>query len=266
MKTYFPDDSYDTPEKTPRYLADRMFLNSRWWFHLKFLKIVFLSSRLAVKGLYTNEEWVKASFNILKEIEGCGGRFHIRGIDNLRRSSEPLVIVSNHMSALETVIYPCIISSIRPITFVVKSNLVDMPLFGHILRSREPIVVGRINPKEDLINVLKEGQKILEKGKSLVIFPQSTRYLRFDADKFNTLGIKLAQRAGVNILPAAIKTDFWGNSKYFIKDLGPLHRHKPIYMTFGEPMAIKGNGKEEHRQIVNFIETNLSKWQDSTTG
>lgn len=263
MKSYFPDDSYDTPEDTPRYLGDRLLLNSRWGFYLRFIKIIVKASKLAVKGLLDNKEWVKASLNVFKAIERFGGRFHLKGIDNLGKSKEPVVIISNHMSTLETVIFPCIIVPFRPTTFVVKESLVTRPIFGPIMRSREPIVVGRTNPKEDLIKVLTEGQMILEKGTSLVIFPQSTRHIHFDPEKFNSLGIKVAKRAGVKVIPAAIKTDFWGNSKHFIKDLGPIDRKKPIHMTFGEPMEIKGSGKEEHKEIIEFIASNLSKWHDS---
>lgn len=263
MKTYFSKDIYNTPEDTPRSLGDRILLNSRWWFHFSFIKIVLHCRKLAVKGLYDDKEWVKTSLMVFKAIERCGGRFHIKGIDNLRKSADkPVVVVSNHMSTLETIIFPCIIASIRPVTFVVKESLVKQHIFGPIMRSREPIVVGRKNPREDLVKVLNEGQEILKKGRSLVIFPQSTRHVEFIPEQFNTLGVKLAQRAGVKIIPTAIKTDFWGNSKVeFLKDLGPISRDKPIYMNFAEPMEIKSRGKEEHQQVIEFIESNLKKWK-----
>lgn len=269
MKNYFPNDCYDTPPDTPRYWGDRLLFGSRWGFYIPFIFDVILGSRkLAVRGLFDDEEWVKACIKVFRLIEKCGGRFHIEGIDNIRKSPDsPFVFVSNHMSTLETTIFPAIIASIRPVTFVVKESLVKQRIFGPIMRSREPIVVGRKNPREDLVKVLKEGQEILQGGRSLVVFPQSTRYIEFDPAKFNTLGVKLAQRAGVKVLPVAIKTDFWGNSKIEpLKDLGPLSRDKPIYMTFGEPMEIKGNGKEEHRQIVDFIISHLKEWGCPTAG
>jgi len=48
---------------------------------------------------------------------------------------------------------------------------------------------------------------------SVLIFPQTTRDLRFDPNKFNTLGIKLAKRAKVPVIPVAVKTDAWGMGK-----------------------------------------------------
>jgi 1-acyl-sn-glycerol-3-phosphate acyltransferase len=268
MNTFFPKDSYDTPEDTPRYWGDRLLLHSRWAFYIPFIEIIFASRKLAVQGAYDDEKWVESCLKVLKLIEKCGGRFHIKGIDNLRKSvGQSVVIVSNHMSTLETAIFPCLINPILPVTYVVKESLVTQRVFGPIMRSREPIVVGRKNPKEDLIKVLTEGQETLEKGRSLVIFPQSTRSVEFLPEKFNSLGIKLARRAGVKVIPTAIKTDFWGNSKIkFMKDLGPISRDKPIYMTFGEPMEIEGTGKEQHQQVIDFVMSHLEEWNSPTQG
>jgi 1-acyl-sn-glycerol-3-phosphate acyltransferase len=258
----FSADSYDTPENTRRYLGDRILFNSRWWLYLRFASVVIKSSRLAIKGKYDDEAWIKASFRIFQHIEGCGGRFHIRGLDNLRKTKEPLIIVSNHMTTLETVIFPCLIVPFRPMTFVVKEALVKGRMFGPIMRSRNPITVSRTNPREDFRAVLEQGKEILERGQSVVIFPQATRRIEFVPEQFNSLAIKLAKNTSVRVLPMAVKTDFWGNSKR-LKGFGPLDRKKPIYITFDEPMTVKGNGKEEHQQIIRFISSHLEKWKKS---
>jgi len=258
----FSADSYDTPENSRRYIGDRILFNSRWWFYLCFSKVVINSSRLARKGKYDDEAWIKASFRVFQHIEGCGGRFHIRGLDNLKKTKEPLIIVSNHMSTLETIIFPCLIAPFRPMTFVVKEALVKGRMFGPIMRSRNPITVSRINPREDFRAVLEQGKEILEKGQSVVIFPQATRSSEFVPAQFNSLGIKLAKNTGVKVLPMAVKTDFWGNSPH-LKGFGPIDRKKPIYMTFDKPMTVKGNGKEEHQQIIRFISSHLEKWNEA---
>lgn len=258
----FSGDEYHTPENTRRYLGDRILFNSRWWLYLCFASVVIKSSQMARKGKYDDEAWIKASFRVFQHIEGCGGRFHIRGLDNLKKTTEPLIIISNHMSTLETVIFPCLFVPFRPITFVVKEALVMGRVFGPIMRSRNPITVSRTNPREDFRAVLDQGKEILDKGVSLVIFPQATRRVEFIPEQFNSLGIKLAKNTGVKVLPMAIKTDFWGNSQH-LKGFGPLDRKKPIYMTFDEPMTVKGNGKEEHQQIIRFISSHLEEWKKS---
>ena len=87
------------------------------------------------------------------------------------------------------------------------------------------------------------------------------RTIEFRPDDFNSLGVKLARRYGVQIVPIAIKTDFWGNGKY-LKDLEFINRHKPIYMSFGKPLSVNGTGKEEHKKIISFIASNLMKWSE----
>lgn len=163
------------------------------------------------------------------------------------------------MSILETMIFPGIIAPMKDVTFVVKQSLTEYPVFGSVMQSCDPIVVSRSNSREDLINVMTQGQELLSKGTSIVIFPQSTRNVIFKPEEFNSLAVKLAGKAGVPVLPIAIKTDFWSNGKY-LKDFGAIHRDKIIHMAFGEPIQIHGKGREEHKTIIDFIANQLSEW------
>ena len=129
------------------------------------------------------------------------------------------------------------------------------------MRSRDPVTVGRSNSREDLIKVLTQGKKRLGNGISVVIFPQSTRQSEFNPDKFNSLGVKLASKSGVQLIPIAIKTDFWGNGKR-MKELGPINREKTIYMDFGSPIDIDGSGKDAHLETIKHISSNLNKWNN----
>jgi 1-acyl-sn-glycerol-3-phosphate acyltransferase len=105
------------------------------------------------------------------------------------------------------------------------------------------------------------GKELLAQGISVIIFPQSTRTTTFSPDNFNSLGIKLAKVGGVKVIPVAIKTDFWGNGK-FLKDFGPIHRRKQIFMVFGQPFTIQGSGKEEHKRTIDFIQAHLNEWNN----
>ena len=127
------------------------------------------------------------------------------------------------------------------------------------MRSRNPIVVGRTDPRKDLEAVMTGGMDLLGNGISIIIFPQSTRSVIFNPEEFNSLGVKLAKKAGVDVVPIAIKTDFWGNGK-LIKELGPLNSKKPIYIKFGDPMKIAGNGREANQRIIEFIQSSLNEW------
>jgi 1-acyl-sn-glycerol-3-phosphate acyltransferase len=162
------------------------------------------------------------------------------------------------MSTLETMVLPGLIAPHREVTFVVKESLVKHPLFGHVMRSRDPIVVGRTDPRKDFEEVMTKGMQLLSRGTSIVIFPQSTRSVDFKPEEFNTLGVKLAKKAGVKVVPIALKTDFWGQGK-LIKELGPLDHKKTIYFKFGEPFSLSGSGKTENQKIIDFIQSSLKE-------
>jgi 1-acyl-sn-glycerol-3-phosphate acyltransferase len=156
-----------------------------------------------------------------------------------------------------------LIAPVKEVTFVVKESLTRNPVFGPIMRARNPIAVARKDSRTDLVKVITEGQQKLAEGTSVIIFPQSTRAFDFDPSKFNTLGIKLAQKAGVRVVPMAIKTDAWALGKV-IKDVGNLKRNVPVYIKFGEPLSINGPGKEEHQKVVDFIGSHVEMWNSAT--
>jgi 1-acyl-sn-glycerol-3-phosphate acyltransferase len=229
-------------------------------FYLQVFMIVLKASRLAKRGRYGDAQWIKSSLNTIKALESVGGRFEIDNVPSYRKFESPCVFIANHMSVLETFVLPCLIQPQCNITFVVKESLIDYPFFRHVMRSRNPIVVGRANPRQDLRTVLKEGQKLLKSNISVIIFPQTTRRVNFEPSSFNTLGVKLAARAKVPVIPIALKTDAWGLGRK-IKDFGKIYPDKTVHICFGEPLQIQGSGKEEHRIVVDFIMAKLKDWQ-----
>ncbi len=259
---YFDSWSYDTPDSGKPGLIERLLYHHRLYFTLKYATIVFKTRKEAIKGIYDTKAWADSSFFIFKFIEKTGGKFHISGMENIVACSSPVLFIGNHMSTLETMILPCIIAPHREVTFVVKDSLVRHPLFGHVMRSRDPIVVGRTDPRKDFDEVMTKGPELLSRGISIVIFPQSTRSVVFNPEEFNSLGVKLAKKAGVSVVPFALKTDFWGQGK-LIKELGPLDSKKPIYIKFGRPFPIVGNGKAENQRIIEFIQVSMNEWSNA---
>lgn len=225
----------------------------------RLVSVVVRGSSKAKRGSYATADWVASSLETLRALEEIGCTVEINGVDNFRALNGPCVFIGNHMSTLETMVLPCIISQFRDSTFVVKQSLVDYPVFKHIMRSRDPITVGRTNPREDLKAVFEGGEARLKAGRSIVIFPQTTRTEVFDPAEFNTIGIKLAKRANVPVVPVALKTDAWGNGKY-LKDYGKVDPSKKVWFEFGKAMTIAGRGDEEHQQIIDFISGKLKEW------
>lgn len=252
--------TYETAPKVPKLLRNRLLLGSRWPVFATFFQSILKYRPLAVKGLYDDTVWAASSQDLLHKLEGCGAKFSVQGLEHLDKLSGPAVIVANHMSTLETLMLPGLINPRKPCTFVVKESLANGLIWGPIMRSRKPILVSRKDPRADLDAVFEQGCKALAEGRSVVIFPEGTRRSNFKREDFNTLGIKLAARASVPILPVALKTDFWGNSP-ILKGFGPVRRSRIVHFEFGEAMAIEGRGKAQHEQILDFIEGRLNAWK-----
>jgi len=104
----------------------------------------------------------------------------------------------------------------------------------------------------------------LHAGTSIVIFPQTTRTPAFDPGQFNTIGVKLAKKAGAPVVPIALKTDAWGTGTY-LKDYGRIAPSRKAHIAFGEPLRIKDRGAEEHQKIIEFIIGKLAEWNKETT-
>lgn len=223
-------------------------------------RVVFRAARLARAGAYTDEAWMRSSFGIVQALESVGCRLTVEGVRLFRGLDRPCVFIGNHMSTLETFVLPWVIRQHRPVTFVVKESLVTYPVFKHVMKSRDPVVVGRRNAKEDFTTVMREGTKRLEAGTSIVVFPQTTRTVRFDPAHFNSIGVKLARRAGAPVVPFALRTDAWGNSGTLVKDFGRIEPRHPIHFAFGEPLTVAGTGKAENQAIIQFIQEHLAAW------
>jgi 1-acyl-sn-glycerol-3-phosphate acyltransferase len=246
-------------------LQAKMFPSLTFYYHV--LMIVLRGSAKAKRGHYDIAEWSKSSLATLSALEHVGVNIEITGIDSITSFDGPCVFIANHMSTLETFVLPAIIAPMKDVTFVVKQSLVEYPIFKHIMRSRDPITVGRENPREDLKAVLEGGTERLKEGRSIIIFPQTTRTPVFDPEAFNTIGIKLAKKAGAPVVPIALKTDAWGNGKY-LKDYGRIVPSKRVYFAFGKPLTIRDRGAEEHNEIIRFISGKLKEWEtaDGTFG
>ncbi len=259
MEQIFSGNVYTTRQDYPRSGASKVFLRTRMGFYFQYLYRVLGSRSDAVRGIYDDSRWVFRSYEIFKDIEGYGGRFHIEGFDHLKQGGEPYVIVGNHMSTLETMTLPCMVRPFFPVTFVMKDSLVKSWLTGPIMRSRDPIIVGRKNPREDLKAVLEKGKELLMKGISIILFPQSQRVAHFSPADFNSLGVKLAKSVGAKVIPLALKTDFWGIGR-LIKEVGRIDRRIPIRFEFGEPFSVEGNGSSAQERIVQFITDRMHAW------
>ena len=249
---------YHTPPGRAGWLArrfPRLFLYPLLW------QCIAVGAYTAIRGRYDNEFWALHSRQVLRALEYVGCRIHVEGLEHITEVQGPCVFVANHMSALETLVLPGLIEPRKHSTFVVKRSLTTAFAFGHVMRSRDPVVVDRKNPRDDLAIMLAGCEERLARGISMIIFPQATRSPYFDREQFNSIGVKVAKRNKAPLIPLALKTDAWGcGGKGALKDYGKISPDLPVRFRFGKALRVEGNGKEEQVHVCGFIEDALAEW------
>lgn len=208
---------------------------------------------------FDNQDVFNTSYNTIKLVERVGGTVEIKGLEHLASQPGPAVVVANHMSLLDAFMLPCLIIAFRPMCVVIKKELTEYPGFGRTMSTLNHIAVTRENPRADFRAVMEEGATFLNNGISMLIFPQSTRNAVFVPSEFNTLGEKLAAKAGVPVIPVAVKTDLHGNGRLF-KEFGRIDPSLPVRVRFGPAIDPRKEGRNTHETVIRFISTQLREW------
>ncbi|NLZ63792.1 MAG: 1-acyl-sn-glycerol-3-phosphate acyltransferase [Lentisphaerae bacterium] len=262
MKYLINADSYDTAARETSRLSAWL-RQTRIYFFLRLLSNYYQINRCARQGKLDRARQVYYSEQNLRILEACGASIHIRGLDHIKASEGPFVLVGNHVSALESMLLNAILSPRIEFTYVVKNSLFKTPLIGPPMRSLKAIGVERKNARDDFKVIIDEGRKRLAEGCSVLIFPEATRHREFLPQRFNSIGCKLARSAGVGLIPFALKTDFLAPGWLF-REFGPLCPQNQVWFEFGAPFsreALSENDKEVHRATLEFIQSKISAWK-----
>lgn len=238
-----------------------------WWarafpgavFYWREIGIVWRAAMKAKRGRYDSKDWADSSLEILRALESVGVEFEITGLEHIQNCRGPCLIVANHMSTLETMVLPSVVEPIKRSTFVVKRQLVEYPIFKHVMRSSDPIAISQTDPRGDFKLMMTGGEQRLARGVSVIVFPEGRRAAKFRPQNFNSIGVKLARRAAVPVIPLALYTGAWGIGS-LIPDFGKIDPAKKVRFRFAPPIHIDGKGTQENQAVIDFIEDSLAQW------
>jgi len=128
----------------------------------------------------------------------CGIRYRVVGAERL--PAPPFIILSNHQSAWETLAFQLIFP---PQVWVVKRELLWLPLFGWGLAMLSPIAIDRGAGRRALRQMLDQSVSRLEQGFCIVIFPEGTRVAPGERRPWHPGGAWLAVQTGTPVVPVA---------------------------------------------------------------
>ena len=216
-------------------------------------------------GRLTCKKWEELCFSSVSTPEKLGMNVIVEGFETLRDLQEPAVLLSNHMSTTETVLLPPIIRAFRPFSYVAKASLAHLPGLEKAAAEMRMVPIGRVSPREDLMNILKVGtERIRTDGDHFLIFPQGTRCEVFSSKKFSSIGAKLAERASAPIVPIVVDTRSQptrktGFLKKVFKDLGPVDTSIDIRVACG-PVIPAGKSKDMQAAAFEWMANKLEAW------
>lgn len=175
-----------------------------------------------------------------------GIRHEIHGLEHLAASGGNL-IASKHQSAWETMFLPTLLH--LP-AFVLKRELLWIPIFGAGLRGLSPIAINRRAGRKALSQILQQGEAALDSGRDVVIFPEGTRTRPVDPPNYRIGAAMLATHSGRPVIPVAIDSGCLWPRDRFLKRPGVVH------VVFGPPIESAGKRADAlNEEIQQWIET-----------
>lgn len=175
-----------------------------------------------------------ARFNLWWLEKTCGLSYQVYGRENIPAGNA--VILCKHQSAWETLALQRIFP---PQIWLLKRELLWVPLFGWGLAMLEPIAIDRKSGKKAMRQLLEQGTERLHSGRWVVIFPEGTRTPPGKKGRYAPGGALLAESAGYPVVPVAHNAgEFWPR-RGFIKHPGI------IQVVIGPAIDSKGKSAME---------------------
>ncbi|MGH8162684.1 MAG: D-glycero-beta-D-manno-heptose 1,7-bisphosphate 7-phosphatase [Gammaproteobacteria bacterium] len=132
----------------------------------------------------------------------------------------PCVLYLKHASTWETFL-PFIL--VRKPAYVLKRELLWIPMVGWPLWRLGAVGINRRAHRRAVDQVLSQGKRMIERGRSIAIFPEGHRMPPGKSRRYGLSGALLARECNVPIVPVAHNAgDFWPR-RAFLKQPGTVH-------------------------------------------
>jgi 1-acyl-sn-glycerol-3-phosphate acyltransferase len=189
--------------------------------------------------------WGLTNLVALKYI--CGLNYRLIGLENIPDSAS--IFVCKHQSSWETIALRAIFPKQQ--TWVVKQELVNIPVLGSALKMLQAIPIDRSSGIKALKQLIKRGTQSLNNGRNVMIFPEGTRVPPGSKGSYNVGAALLAEQTNSEIIPIAHNAGiFWGRRRLTKKP-------GTIDIIIGKSITTNGRKAQEVNQ-------SLEDWIEST--
>jgi 1-acyl-sn-glycerol-3-phosphate acyltransferase len=176
----------------------------------------------------------------------CNIQYRVLGMEHIQEcGSQPMILLSKHQSAWETIVYPYIFP--KTLCFVSKQELLWLPFFGWALASLKMITINRGDRETARAAVTIQGRDRLAQGQWIAIFPEGTRTPVGSYRPYRKGGFRLAISTGTDIIPVAQNAgNVWPRNSF---------RKYPGLVTVSIGRAISVQNKSEEQ-----IQAEVEAW------
>ncbi len=196
--------------------------------------------RIVYQWTRFNTWWLGVTCNLTHEIQGK---------ENI--PSKPAIVLCKHQSAWETINLQHYFS---PQVWVLKRELLWLPIFGWALAMLRPIAIDRSAGRDALSQVLEQGVVRLQSGCWVVIFPEGTRVPAGTKRRYKAGGATLAEKTGVPVVPVAHDAGLYWPRNSFIKYPGVVR------LVIGPVIESRGKSASEiNREAEIWIEDTVER-------
>src|SRR6202167_1994483 len=191
--------------------------------------------------------WARIQFGLLGKV--CGLTFPVEGRERIPAGNH--IVMSNHTSAWETIaqflIFP-------PQVWVLKRELLWIPLIGWGLKLLRPISINRGAGHRAVNQVIEQGKERLADGLWIIIFPEGTRVVAGETRKFGVSGALLAIASGKSVVPLSHNAGAFWPRRGFVKKPGVIR------VVIGDAIESVGKDPRElNEEVRRSIEAGLAR-------
>jgi 1-acyl-sn-glycerol-3-phosphate acyltransferase len=179
----------------------------------------------------------------------CNLTYQVEGLENIPQM--PAIVLSKHQSAWETIVYQEIFPQQ---IWLLKRELLWIPLFGWALASLKPIAINRKHLRQSMQKIIQQGKQRLMQGIWIIVYPEGTRVKPGQQQRYGIGGALLAAESGYPIVPVAHNSGKFWLAKGFLKKPGV------IQVKIGPIIDPKGKTAKEINAIAQeWIETTVAQ-------
>ena len=191
--------------------------------------------------------WVDSMFWLLRRL--CGLDYRVEGLEHLPKRSS--IVLMKHSSAWETLAQ---IKIFPRQTWVLKRELMWVPILGWVLWVLSPIAIDRRGGGAAVQQVVDQGRERLMAGVWVMVFPEGTRMPAGQTRRYGLSGVLLASAMGLPVIPVA------HNAGYYWPRRGWLKRPGTIRVVIGAPIETRGvEPRVVNEQAQRWVEDTLAR-------